>query len=84
MKLGSFRSYEPHCSDESTSADSSQQDPTVRVTAGETLALLMHASRSNRAWLTDFADETLMVSRDLYEILLAYKRIATEERSRAA
>ncbi len=56
----------------------------VRVNAGETLALLLHAARTNRTWLNDFADETLEVSRDMYEILLAFKRIAIEENARAA
>lgn len=60
------------------------QSNTVRVTAGESLALLMHASRTNRAWLGDFADETIEISRDMYDVLLAYKRIAYEENSRAA
>ena len=61
-----------------------EQEPSVRVSAGETLALMMHANRTNRAWLQDFADETLMVTQDFYEILVAYKRIAVEENSRAA
>ncbi|MFN3191378.1 MAG: hypothetical protein ACE361_12720 [Aureliella sp.] len=56
----------------------------VRVTAGETIALLMHASRKNRAWLADFAEETIVVSQDLYEVLVAYKRLALEERASAA
>ena len=56
----------------------------VTVNAGETLALLLHAARTNRSWLGDFADETLEVSRDMYEVLLAFKRIATEENARAA
>lgn len=56
----------------------------VRVSAGETLALLLHAARTNRSWLNDFAEETLEISRDMYEVLLAYKRVAFEENSRAA
>lgn len=56
----------------------------VTVSAGETLALLLHASRTNRTWLHDFTDEEIEVSQDMYEILLAYKRIATEENARVA
>ncbi len=56
----------------------------VRVNAGETLAIMLHAARTNRTWLSDFADETLEVSRDMYEILLAFQRIATEDNARAA
>lgn len=50
----------------------------VRINAGEVLALLMHASRTNRAWLEDFSEETFEVSQDFYEVILAYKRIAIE------
>lgn len=57
---------------------------TVKVGAGETLALMLHAARTNRSWLNDFAEETIEISRDMYEVLLAYKRIAYEENSRAA
>ncbi len=56
----------------------------IRVAAGETLALLLHAARTNRAWLSDFAEETIEISQDMYEVLLAYKRIALEDNARAA
>lgn len=61
-----------------------QGQVSVRVTAGETLALLLHAARTNRAWLNDFADETIVVSQDMYEVLLAYKRLAVQENLRVA
>jgi hypothetical protein len=57
---------------------------TVRVTAGETLALMLHAARTNRAWLNDFVDETIEISHDMYEVLLAYKRHSQQEKRRAA
>jgi hypothetical protein len=66
---------------------SHQQNPqqqSVVVNAGETLALLMHAARRDRAWISDFADETMLISRDLYEVLLHYKQVVQQERSRAA
>ena len=56
----------------------------VRVSAGEVLALMMHAARTNRTWINDFSDETLFVSPDMYEILVTYKRIAHESNSKAA
>ncbi len=62
----------------------SDERNSVKVTAGETLALMMHAARTNRAWLKDFADETIEISEDLYEVLLAYKRFAFQENSKAA
>jgi hypothetical protein len=56
----------------------------VRVTVGETLALMMHAARKNRVWLSDFAEDTMMVSQDMYEILVTYKRLANEENRKVA
>ena len=67
-----------------TAAEAFIPGDTVRVNAGETLALLMHAARTNRAWLGDFMDETFEVSSDFYEVLLAYKRIAVTDNARAA
>ncbi len=50
----------------------------VPVALGDVLPLLMHAARSNRLWLDDFGDETVEISQDLYEVLLAYKPIAEQ------
>ncbi len=52
----------------------------VPVSLGDVVPLLLHASRTNRYWLEDFADESLAVSQDLYQILLAYKPIAEQSR----
>lgn len=49
--------------------------PRVTVNAGEVFELLEDAVRSNRAWLADFADDTIEVPQDLYEVLIAYKRL---------
>lgn len=67
-----------------TKACHSEKENSIRVAAGETLALLLHAARTNRAWLNDFAEETIEISQDMYEVLLAYKRIALEDNARAA
>ncbi len=48
----------------------------VPVALGDVLPLLLHAMQTDRVWLNDFADETIEISQDLYEILLAYKQIA--------
>jgi hypothetical protein len=37
--------------------------------------LLMDAAEKNRLWLNDFADETVQIDADLYEVLLAYERM---------
>lgn len=45
----------------------------VRVPLGEVLPLLADAVASDRTWLSDFADEEIAVSSDLYDVLQAYR-----------
>ena len=53
-------------------------DPkTVAVPLGKIVPLLMDAVSNDRAWLTDFADDTIRIDADLYEVLLAYQQIQT-------
>ncbi|MEC8554827.1 MAG: hypothetical protein VXZ82_07470 [Planctomycetota bacterium] len=76
-------SFEDYQSEPSTSVGDDRQQA-LRVSAGEVLALMMHAARTRRMWIEDFADETLFVSPDMYEVLVTYKRIAFETNSKAA
>jgi hypothetical protein len=46
---------------------------TITVNVGEVLPLLADAVTSQRTWLTDFKDDEITISADLYEVLLAYK-----------
>lgn len=46
----------------------------VRVSTGDVLPLLADAALANRAWIEDFADDTMEIPQDLYEVLLAYRR----------
>ena len=46
----------------------------VAVSVGDLLPLLAEAWQSKRAWLHDFSSDRVIVSQDLYEVLLAYKR----------
>lgn len=46
----------------------------VAVSVGDLLPLLADAWGSKRAWLHDFSTDRVIVSQDLYEVLLAYKR----------
>ena len=46
---------------------------TVTVNVDEVLPLLADAVASQRTWLTDFADDQITISSDLYEVLLAYQ-----------
>ena len=49
--------------------------PRVAVSMQQVLPLLVDAVRSNRNWLNDFSDETVEISSDLYQVLLAYKEM---------
>jgi hypothetical protein len=40
---------------------------------GDVLPLLAEAHASRRTWLSDFADDPITISADLYEVLLAYQ-----------
>ena len=47
----------------------------VAVSVGDLLPLLADAWQTKRAWLHDFSGDRVIVSQDLYEVLLAYKRM---------
>jgi len=51
----------------------------VAVAVGDIIPLLAEAWQSKRAWLSDFASERVIVSQDLYEVLLAYKRVSQDK-----
>lgn len=48
---------------------------TVSVSLGEIVPLLIDAAESDRAWLSDFADDAVRIDADLYEVLLAYRQL---------
>ena len=45
----------------------------MRVTLGDVLPLLADAVASDRTWLSDFADDDLTISSDLFDVLQAYR-----------
>jgi hypothetical protein len=52
----------------------STTDPnSITVPLGEILPLLADAVASRRTWLSDFEDDQITISADLYEVLLAYQ-----------
>ena len=55
----------------------------VRVNLADALPLLMHAVHTNKAWVEDFATDSLDIPADLYEVLIAYKE-HVDSQSRAA
>ena len=58
--------------DETASTATAEQ---VTVRLGDISRALRDATRWNRTWLDDFADDEVQVSSDLYEILSAYMRL---------
>lgn len=58
-----------------------EDDPSQAVTENVTVRLadisraLLEAARRNRTWVSDFADDEIQVSSDLYEILSAYMQL---------
>lgn len=56
-----------------TEATATAEQVTVRL--GDISRALRDATRWNRTWLDDFADDEVQVSSDLYEIISAYMRL---------
>ena len=56
-----------------TSGRKEAQENSVQVRLGEVLPLLADAVRSQRTWLSDFEDDEITISSDLYEVILAYQ-----------
>jgi hypothetical protein len=73
-----------HSGDHTEAAYSlSCQAESVSVSIADIVPLLLDAALTNRVWLEDFADETLNISQDLYEVLLAYRHVAQTSRAAA-
>lgn len=51
----------------------------VEVSLGQVAPLIADALRSGRCWLQDFADDTVTIDADLYEILLAYAKLRRQD-----
>jgi len=45
----------------------------VKLPLGDILPLLADAVASNRTWLTDFEQDEVTISSDLYDVLQAYR-----------
>ena len=46
---------------------------TVTVAVSDIIPWLADAACSKRTWLKDFEDDEITISRDLYEVILAYQ-----------
>jgi hypothetical protein len=47
----------------------------VTISLKEVLPMLADAYTSRRTWLSDFADDEISISSDLYEVILAYQHL---------
>lgn len=56
-------------------AGSSVLEPQVSVRLGDITEALADAVTTNRAWLSDFEDDEIRITSDLYEVLSAYRHL---------
>lgn len=49
------------------------QNDMIYLRAGDVMAFLAEATRTGDEWLQDFADDRIGLSRDLYDVLMAYR-----------
>ena len=47
----------------------------VEVQLGDILPALTDALLSQRVWIRDFSEDKISISKDLYEIIMAYQRL---------
>lgn len=47
--------------------------PSIPMTVSELMNVLVDATLHRRAWVDDFKNDEIMVSPDLYEVILAYQ-----------
>ena len=50
-------------------------EPAVNIPFTEFTQILSDASRTDRTWLQDFAEDEIGVSPDLYEVLCAFRHL---------
>jgi hypothetical protein len=72
-RLRIYCGHEAESTPQARSAPS--ENPTVSVPLRDVLPFLAEAYRSRRLWLDDFHDEEIVISADLYDVLLAYESL---------
>jgi hypothetical protein len=55
----------------------------VTVPLADVFPLLAEAAGNRRAWLSDFADDQITISQDLYEVIVAYQHYRRPARPHA-
>jgi hypothetical protein len=74
MACSNLRIYRGPAENEAPVLTASKKTPaTVTVDLSEVLPLLADAVASRRTWLSDFEDDQITISADLYDVLLAYQ-----------
>jgi hypothetical protein len=73
MARANLRIYRGPTEKTAPARPASTSAPTITVNVGEVLPLLADAIASQRTWLSDFEDDQITISSDLYEVLLAYQ-----------
>jgi hypothetical protein len=53
----------------------SEVQPIMTITFGELMNIIDEASRTQRTWLRDFAEDGVQIPEDLYEVLTEYHRL---------
>ncbi len=48
---------------------------TVRVRLGDVLPVLQASSSARLAWVQDFKDDPVVITKDLYDVLITYQRM---------
>jgi hypothetical protein len=65
--------YGPSGDPDTTRSASEPSSNTVTVPLREVFGWLIDAVHSGRTWLSDFEDDEVTISADLYEVILAYQ-----------
>jgi hypothetical protein len=56
-------------------APESVEAPGITVSLREISGILAEAVNGRKAWLEDFADDPIQIPADLYDVVLAYRRL---------
>ncbi|MDB5385580.1 MAG: hypothetical protein JWM11_1226 [Planctomycetaceae bacterium] len=51
------------------------ETPAISVPLREIAGILAEAVNGRKAWLEDFADDPIQIPADLYDVVLAYRRL---------
>ena len=73
MAHSSLRVYYGPENDVVSTVEPQTSNNSVTVPLAEILPMLADAVNNHRTWLSDFADDEVSISNDLYEIILAYQ-----------